>query len=708
MRKRRKFKSICCLFILALLLLSACGAAETAKETAGGSTPPAVSNAHEDAELEYAYFSEALRPFDEGFDVCGAARLDGERLAVLGTDADSAKLLILSYAPGESGRPEFSELASTQPETPAIDDTHRLNVFLTLGGDGYLYLLAVAQSTIWENNAYAESGAVTRLSKEGEVLDTMALPQNLSGIHMNGLVVTETGELIISGRRVLCTMAWEDTEARQLLKADGKMSMFYGLSLIDGGVGINTLFTWHVYDPETGGFTDHELAIDDEGQGEFYAEGGVQGLSGEFIANTGESFLELDPVTGEKTELLQFTRASESEIIASCRLTEQVYAMCYAESDILSVVGMELVPVTEASIVNVAAVGYTDTGFIREFDIQSREYELNIQTYGADELNRFQTDLISGNSPDLIVFTGSSGLNVYSDYYDDLYSYIDADGTLSRESFIPNLLDALTVSGRLNVLWSAVGVNTISADKSAVGDGYGLLPADYERIVAESGGRYEAVFDSFMGGENLLGFVTQVGLSACVDRDAGTCSFDSEFFRELLAWCGSMGGGSTQGLDASKCLLLYEPVTTAERFEAVAEYYGDTRTYVGFPDGADGCSYYSAASPCVAIPAQSQNKEGAWAYISWLLSQERQEQLTTGLPVLSAALEWQLADSSEVAQELASSLLENTRYAETGADAELAEIVRSAGREYLAGGSLDSAVENIQNRAQLYMSERYG
>lgn len=84
MRKRRKFKSICCLFILALLLLSACGAAETAKETAGGSTPPAVSNAHEDAELEYAYFSEALRPFDEGFDVCGVARLDGERLAVLG------------------------------------------------------------------------------------------------------------------------------------------------------------------------------------------------------------------------------------------------------------------------------------------------------------------------------------------------------------------------------------------------------------------------------------------------------------------------------------------------------------------------------------------------------------------------------------------------------------------------------------------------
>ena len=156
----------------------------------------------------------------------------------------------------------------------------------------------------------------------------MALPQNLSGIHMNGLVVTETGELIISGRRVLCTMAWEDTEVRQLLKADGRMSMFYGLSLIDGGVGINTLFTWHVYDPETGGFTDHELAIDDEGQGEFYAEGGVQGLSGEFIANTGESFLELDPVTGEKTELLQFTRASESEIIASCRLTEQVYAMC--------------------------------------------------------------------------------------------------------------------------------------------------------------------------------------------------------------------------------------------------------------------------------------------------------------------------------------------------------------------------------------------
>lgn len=328
MRKQRKFKSICCLSILALILLSACGTPEVTKETAGASTPPAVSDIDKDTVLEYAYFSESLRPFDEGFNVCGAARLEGDRLAVLGADADIAELLILSCTFDESGRPEFEELTSTQPGTPPIDDSHRLNVFLTLGGDGYLYLLAVAQSTIWENNAYAESGTVTRLSQEGEVLDTMALPENLSGIHMNGVVVTGDGQLIISGRRVLYTMAWADTEARQLLKADSKMSMFYFLSLIDGGVGINTLFTWHVYDPETGGFTDHELAIDDEGQGEFYAEGGVQGLSGEFIANTGESFLELDPVTGEKTELLQFTRASESEIIASCRLTEQVYAMC--------------------------------------------------------------------------------------------------------------------------------------------------------------------------------------------------------------------------------------------------------------------------------------------------------------------------------------------------------------------------------------------
>ena len=117
----------------------------------------------------------------------------------------------------------------------------------------------------------------------------------------------------------------------------------------------------------------------------------------------------------------------------------------------------------------------------------------------------------------------------------------------------------------------------------------------------------------------------------------------------------------------------------------------------------------------MAIPAGSQNKEGAWAYIRSRLLLETQLELGRRddwylFPVNSEAVR-RLAEAKleSEAQTLLRELLERTRYAQTSSDHNLEEIIVSAGQMYLAGDrSLEDMVDLIQSKAAIYVAERYG
>ena len=100
----------------------------------------------------------------------------------------------------------------------------------------------------------------------------------------------------------------------------------------------------------------------------------------------------------------------------------------------------------------------------------------------------------------------------------------------------------------------------------------------------------------------------------------------------------------------------------------IRQYFGDPIVPVGLPDGAEGFNYYIPAEASFAIPAGSQNKEGAWAYIKEILSQNNQLMIGSSayLPVNYAALIHKVeASLSEAGQRLLSELLDRTKYAST-------------------------------------------
>lgn len=346
-------------------------------------------------------------------------------------------------------------------------------------------------------------------------------------------------------------------------------------------------------------------------------------------------------------------------------------------------------------------------------------YEYKITHYDYGEHERYIADLTAGDAPDLVLFRTTPfveypGLDVNNEYYDDLYEYIDADDTLSRDSFLPNLLEAMSRDGELKFLCRQVTIATFVARESAVGDGYGLLPSDYERILAENE-RYLSLFDTFVTKSSLLDSVCIISESAFTDRENASCDFDNDYFRSLLEFCNSSPydefiDGQSVSIGFENALLTPERISSVVRFKVMPGVYGDDPVFVGFPDGDMGCSYYICGLG-YAIPAQSSNKEGAWAYIKHMLSVEAQRYVTAGLPVILKAFELALEDGdvSEDMQRKALELLERTKYAESVQDSGLKEIITDSCRNYFDGtATLDDTVDIIQSRASVYMSEQYG
>lgn len=346
-------------------------------------------------------------------------------------------------------------------------------------------------------------------------------------------------------------------------------------------------------------------------------------------------------------------------------------------------------------------------------------YEYQITHYDYGEQEPYIADLTAGNAPDLVLFGTTPfveypGLDVNNEYYDDLYEYIDADDMLSRDSFLPNLLEAMSRDGELKFLCRQVTIASFVARRSAVGDGYGLLPSDYERILAENE-RYLSLFDTFVTKSSLLDSVCIISESAFTDRENASCDFDNDYFRSLLEFCNSSPydefiDGQSVSIGFENALLTPERISSVVRFNVMPGVYGDDPVFVGFPDGDMGCSYYICGLG-YAIPAQSSSKEGAWAYIKHMLSVEAQRYVTAGLPVILKAFELALEDGdvSEDMQRKALELLERTKYAESVQDSGLKEIITDSCQNYFDGtATLDDTVDIIQSRASVYMSEQYG
>ena len=694
-----------------------------------------------DGMMDRAY-TETCYPLPGGYTIRDVARL-GNRLLILGTitewdetlrwdvTTDSA-LSLMEYTVSDTGRVSLGKaqvLPDNEDNAPVL--------FITAGGDGYFY--AFARTGDEDREAQTIDYSILRYDEEGAQVDSMPVSLPSAGWNLNDIIVTEDGTIIINSAYAVNIIRWQEGVTASL---ETDYWAYPSMAPTDNGVLLSSYSGIYRLDAGTGEAVPAEMTYQDNDRSYLYSYE-CQGLGGEYLTLvTGEGFYGYN---GDKDKWDLLLPYGKYDCGAACRLGEDDFLMCLKDMEALVLAGGERVPYEEdtRSVVKVAVLtsnvsliskmfdGYEDDPL---YDYQVTTYDCNASdnpAYGdittesvTQAVNRLRVEIIAGNTPDLLVCTDNY-FNTDSHMFEDLYPYIDADEELDRDSFLPNLLDALSCNGELHQLWTNAQVWTVFARAKDVGSGSGLTVSDYTRMVKENPA-YGGVFDSAVTRTQLLYRVAAIGPRLFVDRENAEARFDDPAFAELLGWCMDMpedertaDGDMVWGLSGALLMSYQLDMMLPASDDFMLKTWGvgpDELVPVGYPDRGEGYSWYKS-SLSMSIPAGGQNKEGAWAFIRDQISMDRQLARARGdgnLPVLYEALQREMEGrvaSGKLEPEgraLTEETLRRTIYAETYNDTELQDIIFELGQVYLAGDrSLKDTVAQIQSRAKIYVAERY-
>lgn len=391
-----------------------------------------------------------------------------------------------------------------------------------------------------------------------------------------------------------------------------------------------------------------------------------------------------------------------------CRIDENNFFCVEEDRDYITIISKVPCSGIEPETVKVFVFGDRADdmmGRIKAFDASCAEYNYEMRCFTSEEEKIFLSELNSGNVPDLVVF--DADVNTNSNLFDDLYTYIDSDPVLSRESFIPNFLEALEVKGELHELWTGMRLHTVETSSSIL-ENYQILNMEDCKKISE-----ELKIPVFPAYINIPGYVAQFGCTEFIDIKNCESRFDSPEFRALLSLCEDDGNVyGTKSIETEAILTPRDYPAIIILHEHLDRAKG-SRVITGLPGSLSGGNYFTpgAAGRGVAIPRDGDNKEGAWAYIRSQLSLSAQMEQDKNFPVILAAAERQGAMymSDENYEQLVSLLKNTDKAMRYGSNAALIDAIYECANAYAAGDkSLDEAIELIQSRGEIFVSEQYG
>ena len=378
------------------------------------------------------------------------------------------------------------------------------------------------------------------------------------------------------------------------------------------------------------------------------------------------------------------------------------------------------------------------------FNNSDPEYKIEIRpvVYGSEEERELMLiELINSGDVDLIDTSLLPEGAVDAGLLVDLLPYIDADPNLSREDFIPSLLEAMTVKGGLYEYTDRFTLLTMTAPE-------GLLPEgeDWtaEKILELSDEKAELLLP--MSGDELLQCFLWAATAEFIDRDAGTCSFDTGAFASWLELLKTTYERDTGEYRGKRLFSVWNDFASAAGHR-VQSSHGGAYTPLGFPGAGGSGSYFielarpglngglgyyepelelrsSGTNTSLGIMASGEKRDGAWRFMRSFMAGESQPYIYDGIPVrkdsFEKALENQLERSLENEQE---QKLPYTLFGKQDAeylrqlvyttdkmvinDPALLELMRREINAFMGGkySAQDCALQ-IQSRVSLYLAEQ--
>ncbi len=312
---------------------------------------------------------------------------------------------------------------------------------------------------------------------------------------------------------------------------------------------------------------------------------------------------------------------------------------------------------------------------IIRFNNSDPEYKIEIRpvVYNSEEERELMLiELINSGDIDLIDTSLLPEGAVDDGLLVDLLPYIDSETELSREDFIPSLLEAMMRDGGLYEYTDKFTLLTMTAPAGLLPEGEGWT---VEKILELSNENPELLFP--MSGDELLQCFMWAATGEFIDRDAGKCSFDTGAFASWLELLKTTYERDTGEYRGERLFAVWNDFVSGAG-HSVAGSHGGSYAPLGFPEAEGSSSYFmelarpglngglgyyeaelnlrsSGRNTSLGIMASSEKRDGAWRFMSSFMAGESEPYIYDGIPVkrdsFEKALENQLERSLKNKQE---------------------------------------------------------
>ncbi len=399
-----------------------------------------------------------------------------------------------------------------------------------------------------------------------------------------------------------------------------------------------------------------------------FAAGREEGL----LCADGTGLLEIDLLPGTANRILCWADCDVS-VDGICYFGQSengMYWMIKQKGNINDECAMELLTLTETTYGELPAREYITfaTGLLGKdvldaivnFNKSNGKYHINVKEYFSDAdlldaeskvaaMTRLQMDVTGANPPDLLeLHSVNFGQMAAKGALCDLNDLVD-QSKIKRGDYLDLTFSSYTSAGKLYGICPGFMFYTLVGHKGKLGD---IDRWTIDEIIDWSEQYPDA---KLLRGDSadIISLLLGSNYERFVNWEAGECYFDSPEFIRILEFSAGFNGeedkninspdhlGVHEGFSSGKYLLLSDFIYRLDDFYEHDAMFDGEAQYVGYPT-EKGSGMLTIPVGAFAIPEGSTNKEGAFAFIEYLLSEEFQNTgklLDSRFPVKNSAIE---------------------------------------------------------------------
>lgn len=362
-----------------------------------------------------------------------------------------------------------------------------------------------------------------------------------------------------------------------------------------------------------------------------------------------------------------------------------------------------------------------------DFNKQSKDYKVVFETIEitgikmADLYACTNTRLMAKESADLLYMFDYEEMEIYQSqgFLEELTPYIEKSDKLDMEDLDERVLQCLRIDGGLYGMSRGLQISTLFGRCSEMGE---LTGWTVEEMLAWLKEHPNAKAQEGLSKEYILEMILKGDLSNYIEEESRKADFAGDKFSILLTKINELHTEEAPYYDNMEGLYNTDnavlSVAYMSDFNDVRgwrdEQYGDKLVYRGYPT-ATGEPKYLIRMNCISILSKSKCKEGAYAFIEYLLTRTNDN---SGFSTYKVEYEERREDfletyataelDKEELEKRVSALEEmmDSAVADTMENQTIRTMIIEEAKAYFAGDrTLEDTCRIIQNRVQLYLDE---